>query len=45
MSVSDEQIQADIEENRRAEWLLIPKALVGLAVVAVFIVVRQVFFA
>ena len=45
MSVTDEQIQADIEANRRSEWLLIPKALVGLVVVAAFIVVRQVFFA
>jgi hypothetical protein len=40
----DAFIQAEIDSNRRYEWLLIPKALVAFAVVAALIVVRQLFF-
>jgi hypothetical protein len=40
----DAFIQAEIDSNRRYEWVLIPKALAGLAVVAVLVVIRQVFF-
>ena len=37
-------IQAEIDANRRYEWLLIPKAIAAFAVVAVLVVVRQLFF-
>ncbi len=40
----DAFIQAEIDSNRRYEWLLIPKAFVALLVVAVLVVIRQVFF-
>lgn len=40
----DAYIQAEIDSNRRFEWLLIPKALVGFGIVGIFIVIRQVFF-
>jgi hypothetical protein len=40
----DAFIQAELDSNRRYEWLLIPKALVGFGIVAILIVIRQVFF-
>lgn len=40
----DAYIQAEIDSNRRFEWLLIPKALVGFGIVGILIVIRQVFF-
>ena len=40
----DAFIQAEIDSNRRYEWLLIPKAIVAFAVVAALIAVRQLFF-
>jgi hypothetical protein len=38
-------LQREIETNRKAERWLILKAMIALAVVAVIIVIRQVFFA
>ena len=40
----DAFIQAEIDANRRYEWFLIPKAFIALGVVAVLVVVRQLFF-
>lgn len=40
----DAFIQAEIDANRRYEWLLVPKALIALAIVGVLVVVRQLFF-
>ena len=40
----DAFIQAEIDSNRRYEWLLIPKAIIALGVVAVLVVIRQLFF-
>ena len=40
----DAFIQAEIDSNRRYEWLLIPKALVAFAVVAALVTIRQMFF-
>ena len=37
-------LQREINRNRRAEFLLIPKALLALGLVAALVVVRQVFF-
>jgi hypothetical protein len=37
-------IQRDLDRDRKREWLLIPKALIAIAVVAVLVVIRQVFF-
>ena len=42
---SDGYLQREIDQNRRSERLLIPKALFALVIVAVLVVVRQVFFA
>jgi hypothetical protein len=41
----DDYIRREIDEDRRHERTLIPKALLALVVVAVLVVVRQVFFA
>ncbi len=38
------QLQDEIDANRRAEFTLIPKALVALLVVAVLVAIRVVFF-
>ena len=38
------ELQDEIDADRRAEYGLIPKALVGLLVVGVLVVVRVVFF-
>lgn len=40
----DAFIQAELDANRRHEWMLIPKALVAFAIVAALVVVRQMFF-
>lgn len=40
----DAFIQAEIDSNRRYEWLLIPKAIIAFAIVAALVVVRQLFF-
>jgi len=37
-------LQREIDQNRRRELLLIPKALLALGIVAGLVVVRQVFF-
>ncbi len=37
-------LQREINQNRRAEWLLVPKALLALGLVAGLVFVRQVFF-
>lgn len=41
---SDEFLQREIDDNRRAEFWLIPKTVLALVVVAVLIVIREVFF-
>ena len=40
----DAYIQAEIDSNRRFEWLLPLKALAALGVVLVFVVVRKLYF-
>ncbi|MCU1513830.1 MAG: hypothetical protein JWO10_920 [Microbacteriaceae bacterium] len=40
----DRYLAAEIERDRKAERRLIPKALLSLAMVAVLVVIRQVFF-
>ncbi len=40
-----ENEQREIDRDRRGERSLIPKALIALAVVAVLVVIRQLFFA
>ncbi len=40
-----QQEQREIDADRRHERVLIPKALLALAVVAVLVIIRQVFFA
>ncbi|CAN5494730.1 hypothetical protein [Lacisediminihabitans sp. H27-G8] len=40
----DEFLQREIDDNRRSEFWLIPKAVLALAVVAVLVVIREVFF-
>ncbi|MHC5797033.1 hypothetical protein ACVXZ4_12820 [Lacisediminihabitans sp. FW035] len=40
----DEFLQREIDDNRRSEFWLIPKAFLALAVVAVLVVIREVFF-
>jgi hypothetical protein len=37
-------IERELERDRRHEWVLIPKAIIALAVVAVLVVIRQLFF-
>jgi hypothetical protein len=37
-------LQQEIDSNRRAERLLIPKALIALMIVAILIAIREVFF-
>jgi hypothetical protein len=37
-------IQRELDRDRRHEWVLIPKTLLALAVVAVLVVIRQLFF-
>ena len=40
----DAFLRQEIEQNRKAERILIVRALIALALVAILIVVRQVFF-
>ena len=40
----DEFLQWEIDENRRSEFWLIPKTILALAVVAMLVVIREVFF-
>jgi hypothetical protein len=50
MSESDPQhpsakyIQAELDRDRKHEWVLVPKAIIALAVVAALVVIRQLFF-
>ncbi|MEJ3405844.1 hypothetical protein WDJ51_13970 [Rathayibacter sp. YIM 133350] len=39
-----DSLQAEIDDNRRSEWRLVPQALLALAIVVVLVIVRQVFF-
>jgi hypothetical protein len=41
---SAEFIQRELDRDRKHEWVLVPKALFALAVVAVLVVIRQLFF-
>jgi hypothetical protein len=41
---SDEFIQAELDRDLRHERVLIPKAIIALAVVAVLVIIRQLFF-
>lgn len=41
---TDAHLQREIDQNRRAERWLVLKAVVALAVVALPVVIRQVFF-
>lgn len=40
----DAFIQAELDANRRHEWLLVPKAIIAFAVVGALVVIRQLFF-
>jgi hypothetical protein len=40
----DAFLQREIDDNRRSELWLIPKAVLALAIVAVLVVIREVFF-
>jgi hypothetical protein len=42
--VREQQEQREIDADRRHERVLIPKALLAFAIVAVLIIIRQVFF-
>jgi hypothetical protein len=37
-------IQQELDRDRKREWYLIPKTFVALAIVAVLVVIRQLFF-
>lgn len=39
-----EELQREIDRDRRAERLMIPFALIAIAVIAVIMVVREVYF-
>jgi hypothetical protein len=39
-----EFIQRELDRDRKREWLLIPQTVIALAVVAVLVVIRQLFF-
>lgn len=41
---SAELIQRELDRDRKHEWVLIPKAIIAVAVVAVLVVIRQLFF-
>ena len=43
--LTEEAMAAEIESNRRSERWLIPKAIIALGLVAVLVVIRQLFFA
>jgi hypothetical protein len=40
----DAFIQRELDRDRKREWYLIPKAFIALAIVAVLVVIRQLFF-
>jgi hypothetical protein len=37
-------LQRELDRDRKGEWVLIPKTLIALGVVAVLVVIRQLFF-
>jgi hypothetical protein len=37
-------IQSELDRDRKREWLLIPKTIIALAIVAALVVIRQLFF-
>jgi hypothetical protein len=37
-------IQRELDADRKHEWVLVPKAIIAVLVVAVLVVIRQVFF-
>jgi hypothetical protein len=41
---SNDFIQAELDRDRKHEWVLVPKALIALVVVAALVVIRQLFF-
>jgi hypothetical protein len=41
----DQKMEREIDRDRRGEFRLIPKTIIAFAVVAVLVVIRQVFFA
>jgi hypothetical protein len=41
---SAELIQRELDQDRRHEWVLVPKAILAVAVVVVLVVIRQLFF-
>ena len=41
---TDAFIQAEIDADRKHEWVLVPKAILAVVVVAVLVVIRQLFF-
>ena len=40
----DAFLQAEIDRDRKHEWVLVPKAIIALAVVGVLVLIRQLFF-
>jgi hypothetical protein len=40
----DAFIQRELDRDTRHEWVLVPKAILALAVVAVLVVIRQLYF-
>jgi hypothetical protein len=41
---SPEFIQSELDRDRKHEWVLVPKAIIAIAVVVVLVVIRQLFF-
>ncbi len=41
----EQKMEREIDNDRRGEYRLIPKTIVAFAVIAVLVVIRQVFFA
>jgi hypothetical protein len=39
-----EFLQRELDRDRKREWFLIPKTLIALAIVAVLVLVRQLYF-
>jgi hypothetical protein len=40
----DAFIQRELDADRKHEWVLVPKAIIALVVVAVLVIIRQLFF-
>jgi len=40
----DAFIQAELDSNRRYEWLLVPKSILAFAIVGALILIRQLYF-